>query len=255
MLVLSMHPQRTLPLARRAALALLSVHCACSFQSSGLGSPPAKRDLPATDGAVRRDAPQDAGQNDRATQDRARQDTPRSDTAASDKPLIDKPRADKPRADKPQQQPDKPILSPDKKLVDKKLVDKKLPDKSPQKDKPPLPPPDSRQWPGTPCPCQSPLVCYQNVCRTPCTPNACLQSAVCASSESCVDTLGVGHICRPGVGNGTACDWQGPFCAQGLMCISVGRGTYSCRKLCTPSTSTSSCNCVKVMSMSCYVCV
>jgi len=206
-----------------ALLPLLTVPLACSFNSSGI--------------APRRDwqAPADTSARD-AGLDRPALD---GDGQGRDLP-VDQPRADRPPTD---------VLPvdgrpADRRPVDKRPVDKRPPDKSP--------PPDSRQWPGAPCPCQSHLACWQGVCRTKCTRNACLQSADCTATEACVNTTTVGEICLPGVTSGQ-CGWQSPpFCQQGYLCVSSRRSGNVCRKLCT--TSTRACSCYSLTLPGCKAC-
>jgi hypothetical protein len=216
-----MHPWRLF------TLALPSLCCACTFDSAGLQSPP-NRDLRAD---VKIVVLHDAAP------DRVRQDGV-PDRASVDGPLRDKPSAqlDRPILPPDQRPPDKPPLVPDKPSPDKKAGDVK-------------------QWPNTACPCQPPLVCHEYVCRTPCTQDACRQSEACASGESCVDRKSAGYLCLSGGGNLAACDTgMGLYCAQGLLCTTIaGDPNAKCRKLCTPGAGACS-GCVKVGSMSCYIC-
>jgi hypothetical protein len=144
--------------------------------------------------------------------------------------------------------------------IDAALLDRPAnPQESRPVDQKPLPPdklitpPDTRQCPGSPCPCQPPLGCFQNVCRTPCTRDGCSQSATCAASESCANTS-AGYLCVPGVGDLASCSSsKGPYCAQGLLCTTVsGDPNGKCRKICDPATAT--CNCIDVSGMSCHIC-
>lgn len=81
--------------------------------------------------------------------------------------------------------------------------------------------------------CAGGLICYQELCYTPCTqadPTCNDKSVECPPTEACRPAAGTDYVCFPAQPPGADCS-NGKLCEGGSLCATTSGATL-CRKLC-----------------------